>query len=145
VARIRRQVAVAAIAAGAVLVVVVAALAVNAIWLSARLVPSNQVHDTYFVVPSAWVGLLIFGAGAIGDLAFRGAAARFGRPAPAIWQSHLFFTTVLIIIALVAWALVDMTWQMALFLYAIYSLMLLAHGTALTLGGLLVLQIDKRL
>lgn len=144
-ARLRRQVAVAAIIAGGVLLVAVAALTVNAIWLGTQGVASNQVHDTYFIVPSIWIGLIIFGVGAVGDMAFRGGAARFGRPAPAIWQSHLLFTTVLIIVALAAMALMDMTWEMAVFLYAIYGLMLLAHGTALALGGMLVLRIDKGL
>jgi hypothetical protein len=145
VTRLRRKIAIVAIVAGGMVVVAVAALTVNAIWLGAQLVASSpDVQDIYFIVPSVWIGLIIFGVGAVGDMAFRGGAARLGRPASTIWQSHLLFTTVLIIVALATRGLLGMTWQTALVLHAMYGLMLLAHGAALVFGGMLVLRTDKR-
>lgn len=141
-ARLRRPLALAAIVSGAALLVVAAAATVNGVRVLMQLHPANQIHDTYFVVPSIWTGLLIYAAGVVGDIAFRGTAKEVGRPAPAIWQSHLLLTTLLLIVALAArvGTLVDTYWQMALVLNATLILLLLAHGAALALGGALLLR-----
>ena len=141
-ARLHRQVAFAAVVSGLILLVAAAAATVNAVWVFLQLLPESQFHDTYFVVSGAWIGLLIYAAGVVADIAFQGPAARLGRPAPAVWQSHLLFTTALVIVALAvgAGAFVDTDWQAALVLNAILILLLVAHGTALAVGGTLTLR-----
>ncbi len=141
-ARLRRHLALAAVILGATVLAVALAAAVEALRVLTEILPKNQVHDTYFVVPGAWIGLLLFVGGAIVDIAFRRTAARLGRPAPAVWKSHLLFTTGLLIVALAAGAgvLVKSDWQVALVLNASFLLLLIAHGTALAIGGTLLLR-----
>src|SRR6185369_1104039 len=137
-ARLRQQVALVAVILGSVVAVAGTALIANAIGLGTRLLASSQPHDTYYVVSTAWLSLLIFGVGAAGDMAFRSEAKRLGGRAALIWQTHLLFTTVLIIAWLVAGRQAQMTWPAVSVLFFTNPLMFIAHGAALAAGGMTV-------
>jgi hypothetical protein len=108
-------------------------------WLAMQLVRSNQIQDTYFIMPGASI-LLIFGVGVAGDLAFRSRAMRFGRRAVVIWRTHLLFTSALVLAALAAATQAEMTSPALILVLATTPLLLVAHGTALAAGGVVVLR-----
>jgi hypothetical protein len=142
-APVRQRIALVAIVVGAVLAVAGMALAANAIWVASRPVAPDQPFDAYYVWPSPWLIPAVFSVGALGDMALRKPATRFGRRAPLIWRTHLLFTTALLIAWLAAGAQVEMTWHVKLLFYATYPLMLIAHGAALAAGGMLVSRGDQ--
>ena len=108
-------------------------------WAALQFVRSNQPHDTYFVMPGATL-LILFGVGALGDIAFRRHAFELGRHANLVWRTHLFVTTVLLVAVLVAAGQSYMTWAAVIVLLGATPLMLVAHGVALTAGGVVVLR-----
>lgn len=142
VARLSSYVATAVVVAGGLLLLVTVASTVNAIRLLSEVLESPRL-DFYFVVPPTWNGLLLYGVGVVGDLIFRGTAVPLGRPARTLWQTHLVVTTLLILVALAAGAVAPSDWRMALVLNGLYVVMLVAHGTALVLGGMLFLRAAK--
>ena len=138
--QLRQQAAIAAVAVGSILAVAGTAVIVTLIALGMQLVSSNQLHDTYFVLPSAWVTLLMFAIGVIADVAFLSRATRLGRRAALIWKTHLLFTTGSIIAWLVAGSVAEMTWPVLIIQLGVPPLILVAHGAALAAAGATVLR-----
>ena len=142
-AHFRPYVATAAIIAGAALLLVTANSAVDAVRVARQVYSSTpNIHDTYFVVPQIRIGLFIYAAGVLGDLAFRAMSVTLGRPARVLWQTHFVVTTLLILIAsaLNSGRVIAADWQTSLLVNGIYVLMLLAHGAALVAAGILFIR-----
>src|SRR5262245_43456679 len=118
IARFRRELAATGIVAGALVSMAAAVVAMNAIRVVTTVLPSSQLHDTYFVISGAHIGFLIYGVGIAADLALLTLAKRLDRSARAILQIHLVFTTVLLTVALAAASglLVKNAWHMVLVL-----------------------------
>jgi hypothetical protein len=137
-----RRLAIAAVAVGLLAVLTGTGLTVgvcNSVWF----IRSRDIHDVYFVtfvIPGIWALLLIFGVGFIADIAFRRQAENLGPRAAFICRAHLLITTVLFTAWLVAAAQAEVTWPVAIVLLTTIPLMILAHGIALTAGGLVVLR-----
>lgn len=121
-----------------VLVALAGAGLIASAWPAIHAARASQ--DLYVVKPDSWVLPVMFGIGAIGDMAFRRQAQKLGRRAQLIWRMHLSITAALLIVGLVAGAQTQAAWPVLIAILAAVPLMLVTHGAALAAGGLLALR-----
>jgi len=142
--RLGLSVASAAVAAGGLVILATVTSAVKAIRALDEMLASPEPTFVYILLPTAWNGLMLYGIGVAADMMFRGPAARIGRSARIVWQTHLVFTTLLLFGLLVAGAVTNGDMRVGLAGNGFYALMLLAHGTALVCGGTLFLRAARQ-
>ena len=143
----RLRLAALVLAAGIVIAVAAAALIVSG-WIALQSARASHT-DFYFVAPNFWTLVILFGVGAVSNIALRRQAANLGRPAGLISRVHLIVTGLLLIAALLGIGRIlavghsQPTWPVVLVVIGAIPLMLLAHGTALAAGGFLALRTNR--
>jgi hypothetical protein len=140
---IRERIAIAALVVGTLLAAGALASIANLVWVLTRPPAPDQLVDTYYVLPSPWITVVVFAVGVVGDAVFRVRAAGFGREAVLIWRTHLVFTTALLAVWLIAGMRAEITQQVAIVIYATCPLMLLAHGVALAAGAMIARGVGR--